>query len=603
MSAIPPESVSPIRPDEVAAVVDRLMPVVLRYLEDNPLAFETRSLHLMSPTVLLSQYADRHSQYHDNGEMLARAWREIERVLDTSQPQFNAYDTAFQMRALFDCYRAAEGVLPASPLVQLQGLFRPLGELLLAEPWDFESDSKINVALLQAVGLGVAGWALDDERMRRESRARAEAILAERCDENGLPSEVSLMYSPQMVRWASQACEVEHRPELLRIIAGISRILPMFIYEPTLELVGPDCREIWKAVCRYTMDQWVVGLKAAAVLLSDGPSESLARALFRKWERDEEVSSDTYTPRGPRYIGCKRYDVGWGFDMGTVDYAIGTAEALCTLKRWLGQEVAASRPTPPREYRSSRLCLRRYEKGSDVACVGNLVTPLSYFTPTFALQGLELWTDDHFFWWDFMAFLPTVVSDDVLSCSQAPYSAALRRKKRIPPSDRIVFAVAKHGDHFLSLVRINCSQQLVPGIVSWAGLLLADEREGEVVFGRGDDIGRGRVCDEVADCDWLLYPCGVGRRFGIGVIEFSSTGRSHRLSNFGGDWCVLGLSQSTEPTQGLQAFAVLAIGPWAGSPEGYSAWLRAWQVEASPEGCTLVAPEGRKIEVPFPPLP
>ncbi|UCH34576.1 MAG: hypothetical protein JSV65_18975 [Armatimonadota bacterium] len=592
----------PICPEEVAAVVDRRVPVVLQHLQENPLAFQTEAMHLTSPTVLLSQYADPHSQYHGDTELLAAAWREIDHVLGQRQPQFSAYDTAFQMWALFDCYRAAESVLPASQLARLRELFRPLGELLLAKRWDFDSDSKINVALLQAVGLGVAGWALDDERMRGESRARAEAILAERCDENGVPSEVSLTYSPQMVRWAAQACEVEHRPQLLRLIAGVSRILPMFIYEPTLELMGPDCRELWKAVCRYTMDQWVVGLRVAAALLSDGSSEWLARALFRKWERDEEVRSETYTPRGPRYIGCKRHEVGWAFEMDAVQYAIGTAEALCAVKRWLRQEVAASRPAVPYEYRSSRLFIRRYESGSDVAAVGNLVSPLSYFTPSVALQGLELWTDDEFFWWDFMEFLPTMVSDDVLACRQAPYSAATRKKRGIPASDRIVFGAAKDGDQLLGVLSINCRQELVPGIVKWAGLLLLSHRDGELFFGRGESIERGRVLDEQTDCDWFLYPCGEGRRFGFGIIELKTTGRSDRLSNYSGDWCVLGLSESAQPLQGLRAFAVLAIGPWEGSPESYAKWLKEWHAEASRDRCILTAPDGRIIELPFPAL-
>jgi len=154
---------APITREQVAAVVDRQVPVVLRYLE-KPMGVRRQEdstglmsgegvFDLMGPAVLLSQYADPHSQYHGSEGMLARAWREIEFVLGQHHPRFNAYETAFEVSVLFECYRAAEGVLPAARLARLRDLFRPLGELLLVEPWDFEADSKINVALLQAVGL------------------------------------------------------------------------------------------------------------------------------------------------------------------------------------------------------------------------------------------------------------------------------------------------------------------------------------------------------------------------------------------------------------------------------------------------------------------
>jgi len=72
MSATTPGPMpAPITSEEVAAVVDRQVPLVLRYLEENPLAFQTSVCHLMAPTVLLSQHADRHSQYHGNLELLA----------------------------------------------------------------------------------------------------------------------------------------------------------------------------------------------------------------------------------------------------------------------------------------------------------------------------------------------------------------------------------------------------------------------------------------------------------------------------------------------------------------------------------------------------
>ncbi len=606
MSAITPESVPAISPEQVAAVVDRQVPVVLRHLDENPLAFQTGPFHLFSETVLLSQYGDRHSQYHGKTELLTRAWREIEHILGQPQPQFDAYHTSFELSALFDCYRAGEGVLSSSRLDQMRALFRPLGERLLDSPWDFKSDSRINVALLQAVALGLAGWALDDDRMRGESRARAEEILADHCDENGAPSELSISYYAHMTRYACQACEVEDRPELLRMIAGMCRVIPMLIYEPTLELAGPDCRELWTTPCRKAMDRLVLALKAAAVLLSDEHSEWLARTLFRKWVRDAQPNSAVYSPRAPRYLGVERYNLGYGAADSAkqiASMAIRTGESLAALRRWLGREVAAGKAATADEYRSSRLYLHRRWNGPDVAAVGNVIGTVSYATPSFALQGCELLADDRFFKGDDCVFHPTVFSDAGLAISQAPYSAALRAQMRIPASERIVRAAVRHGDQLLHVIRIDCSQELVPGIVSWAGFLMVDDREGEVVFGRGDHIARGRVLDEQENCDWILYPCGADRRFGFGIVQLASTAHSDRLINVKGDWCMLSLCRSSEPIRGLRAFAVLAIGPWAGSPESYAAWLRAWQVKASPEGCALVAPEGRKMKVPFPPLP
>ncbi|HUT75490.1 MAG TPA: hypothetical protein VM221_11745 [Armatimonadota bacterium] len=607
MTAITPTPAPPaIGPEEVAVVVDRLMPVVLRYLDEHPLASQTYYAHFMALTVLLSQYADRHSQHHGKTELLTRAWREIEHELGKPQPQWPAYGTLFELSEFFDCYRAAEGVLPESQLAQLRELFRPLGECLLAEgSWDFSADDRVNPALLRAANLGVCGYLLGDERMRAESRAQAEAIFA-RCDEHDVPSELSMTYYAHTVAWALPACEVEPRPDLLRLIAGMCRLIPMLIYEPTLELMGPDCRDQWKLPCRKSVDKLVLGLRGAAVLLSDEGSEWLSRTLFHKWVRDAKPDSAVYSPRAPRYIGVERYDMGYGAADSPeqiAEMALHTGAMLCALKRWLGPEVAARKPTLPDEYRSSKLYLRRCRKGKDMAAVANIIQPLSYMTPTVGLQGIELWSDDRFFWFNLCGFRPTTFSEDGdgFAVPQAPHPASLTKKAEDATSDRIVHGAAKYGEHLLSLTKIDCSQELVPGIVSWAGLLLVADKEGEVIFGRGEEIGRGQVLEEQSNCDWILYPCDGERLFGFGIVALDTTGRSHRLSNFSGDWCVLGLSQSAEPIQGLQALAVLAIGPWKGTPEEYAAWLRAWQVTASPEGCALVAPEGREIEMPFPP--
>ncbi len=608
----------PIRPEEVAAVVDRLVPVTLRHLDEDALAAETCDMYFSGLTLLLGQYGDQHSQYYGREELVARAWREIEHELGREQPRFSAYDTAFVVWELFDCFRAAEGVLAPSQLDKFRALFRPLGELLLEDPWDFESDDRINPALLRSTDLAVCGWALDDDRMRRESRAQAEVILAECCDENGVPSELSISYYAHMMQWVSQACEVELCPELLRILSGMCRIVPMLVYEPTLELTGPDCRDQWKTVGRHTMDALVVGLRAAAVLLLDTESEWLCRALFHRWVRDAQPDSSVYTPRSPRYIGVERYEVGWGHVLGGGGFdpgygaagapklvtatAMRTGQLMCALKRWLGREVTASKPAGTGGYCSTKLHLRRYRKGQDVAVIANTIQPVSYMTREFGLQGIELWTDDQFFWFNTCRFQPTAFSDDGFALSQAPYTAAMRKEFGTPAADRIVYGAAKYGDHLVSLTKVDCSQELVPGIVSWAGLLLVADKQGEVIFGRGEEVGRGRVLEEQAECDWILYPCGETRRFGFGIIALNTTGNSSRLGNLSGDWCVLGLSQSDEPTQGLQAFAVLAIGPSEGTPEEYAAWLRGWQVEAYPDRCVLLAPEGRRMEVVYPPV-
>jgi hypothetical protein len=618
MNASPPESVPAILAEEVAAVVDRLVPVTLRHLDEDRLAGETGDMYFSGLTLLLGQYGDEHSQYYGNEEVLATAWRGIEHELAREQPRFAAYDTLFVVWELFDCFRAAEGVLAPSQLDKIRALFRPLGELLLDNPWDFGSDDRTNPALLRSTDLAVCGWALEDDRMRRESRAQAEVILAECCDENSVPSELSISYYAHMMQWVSQACEVEHCPELLRILSGMCCIVPMLVYEPTLELTGPDCRDQWKTVGRHTMDVLVVGLRAAAVLLPDAQSEWLCRALFHRWVRDADPDSSVYTHRSPRYIGVERYEVGWGHVLGGEGFdpgygaadaprlvtatAMRTGHLMCALKRWLGPEVAASKPTATGEYCSSKLSLRRYWKGQDMAAVANTIQPVSYMTPEFGLQGIELWTDDQFFWFNMCRFQPTAFSDDGFALSQAPYTAAMRKEFGTPAADRIVHGAAKHGDHLVSLTKIDCSQELAPGIVSWAGLLLVADRQGEVIFGRGGEVGRGRVLEEQTDCDWILYPCGEGRRFGFGIVALDTTGASNRLSNFSGDWCVLGLSQSAEPINGLQAFAVVAIGPWDGTPESYAEWLRAWQAEACSGRCVLVAPEGKRMEVRFPPV-
>ena len=602
----------PITREEVAAAVDRLVPAALQYLDSLPLAEQPYDMHFTALSVLLSQYADPHSRYHGDAALPARAWRELKHELARPQPQFSAYDTGFVIWELYDCFRAAEAVLSPPQVGQFRALFRPLGELLLANPWDFASDDRINPALIRATDLAVCGWALDDDRMRRESQRQVEEILTEHCDENAVPSELSASYDVQMVHWISQACEIEHRPDLLRLMAGMCRAIPWLVYEPTLELMGPDCREQWKTPCWHNIDALVVGLRAAAVLLSDESCEWLSRAFFHKWVREAVRDRGVYTPRAPGYVGCERYDIGWGPALGpgprrdTADsprlvtvMTMRAGHLLCALKRWLGLEVAATKPVVPDEYRSSKLYLRRFRNGADVTAVANVIQPLSYMTPTFGLQGIELWSDDRYFWFNLAGFHPTAFSEDGFTVLQAPHPETLLLKTADSTSDRIVHGAARYRDHLLSLIKIDCFQELVPGIVSWAGLLLMDNRNGDVILGRGDEIGRGRVLEEQADCDWILYPCDEGRRFGFGIIALNTTGNSHRLSNFSGDWCVLGLSQSADPIQGLQALAVLAIGPWGGTPDEYGRWLKAWRVEATPAGCVAIAPDGKRLELPY----
>jgi hypothetical protein len=595
----------PITPEAVAAAADRLVPVVQRYRETHPLpeAFsDLRYPVFMPSTLFLSQYADPRSRYHGDEALLTEAWRDIACVLAEPQPQWPAYDTGFEVQDLYNCYRAAEGVLSEERLARMRDLFRPLGQCLMeAGPWDFAMDDRTNPAFVRAADLGVCGWMLDAAAMREESRSQMAAILA-RVDEDDLPSELSISYFAQMLAWALPACEVEPRPDLLRLVAAMCRVVPLLLYEPTLEPMGPDCRDQWKAPCRMSTDALMLGLRGAAVLLGDEQSEWLSRALFYTWVQCGDPNRAAYSPRAPRYAGCARYEIGYG----AVDampfigeQASWTGSKLAVVKRWLGPEVAARRPEVGDECRSSRLFLRRHRNGEDVMALANIAQPISYMTPGFGLQGIELWTDDWFFWFNLCGFRETAGSEEAFSLVQAPNPRALVRKTEGPPEGTL-HGAAKCGDHLISLTKIDCRQELVPGIVSWAGLLLMSDREGEVVYGRGEEIGRGPVLEEQNDCDWILYPCDARRRFGFGILALETTGRSTRLSNFGGDWCVCGLEESREPTQGLQALLVLVVGPWEGTPEEYAAWLRAWKVEASPERCALTAPGGRRIGVPYP---
>jgi hypothetical protein len=603
----------PITREEVAIAVDRLMPATMRYLDSLPLAEHPYDMHFTALSVLLSQYGDPHSRYYGDAELPARVWRELGHELARPQPRFSAYDTGFVIWELFDCFRAAEAVLSPSQVDRFRAIFRPLGELLLANPWDFASDDRINPALLRATDLAVCGWALDDDRMRSESLRQVEEILAEHCDENAVPSELSPSYDLQMLHWISQACEIERRPDLLRLMAGMCRTIPWFIYEPTLELMGPDCRDQWKTPCWHNIDALVVGLRAAAVLLSDGSSEWLSRAFFHKWVREAKRDRGVYTPRAPRYVGCERYEIGWGPSLGPVPrrdtadsprlvtvMTMRAGHLLCALKRWLGPEVAATKPVVLDEYRSSKLYLRRYRDGADIAAVANTIQPVSYMTPTVGLQGVELWSDDRFFWFNLAGFHPTAFSETGFTVSQAPHPETLRRNAADSMSDRIIYGAARYREHLLSLVRIDCSRRLVPGIVSWAGLLLMDDREGEVVFGRGDEIGHGRALEEQGNCDWILYPCDAQRRFGFGIVALNTTGNSNRLSNLNGDWCVLGLNQSPEAIQGLHALFVIIVGPWGHRPEEYGQWLKRWQVETASAGCVVIAPDGQRLDLPYP---
>ncbi len=99
-----------ITPQEVAAVIDRLIPVVQGYRQAHPLpaAFSDPAYPLFMPqTVLLSQYADPQSQFRGQEALVREAWHDLERVLAEPQPQWPAYETAFEIPYLFDCYRAA----------------------------------------------------------------------------------------------------------------------------------------------------------------------------------------------------------------------------------------------------------------------------------------------------------------------------------------------------------------------------------------------------------------------------------------------------------------------------------------------------------------
>jgi hypothetical protein len=298
-----------------------------------------------------------------------------------------------------------------------------------------------------------------------------------------------------------------------------------------------------------------------------------------------------------------RYDVGRGpadSPKLIADMALESGEMLCALKRWIGPEVAPQRPAAAGEYHSSRLHVRRDARAEDVAATGNVVGPVSYLTPAFGLQGCELMTDDCFFWFEETAFLRTACSEDGFATYQPPYTTALRREMDLPAADGVVSGVVRYDGHLIHLLGITCSQTLAPGVTTWAGLLLAEDRRGEVIFARDGQIARGPVLEEQEQCDWLLYPCGADRRFGFGLIHLESSAPTDRLINLRGDWCLLSLARSTETLPALNARAVLAIGPWERTPEEYDAWLRAWRVEGDASGWTLTAPSGRRRRVPRP---
>jgi hypothetical protein len=591
-----------IRPEDITAIVDELVPVALRYLEENPRAGEDCEVLWSILAILFGQCGDVHSRYYQNPEICAVAWSEVEKELARPQPRFSAYDTGFVVWEIFDCYREAERVLSSEQLECFRGLFRTLGEFLLANPWSLDTDSRTNPAVIHATCLAEFGWALGDERMLAASRQQVAEILACRVDENNVPSEVSASYYAHELHWLAQACEVAEHPDLLRLMAGIRRMVPMLIYEPTLELIGPDCRDQWKTPGRHTMDVLVVGLRAAAVLLDDPTSEWLCRTLFHTWIKDAKLDSAAYTPRG-HALGNVRYEVGWGQADDPrliLHMALRHGRLMGSLRRWLDKDILARKPKPQEEYISSKLQLRRYRHGSDAITIGNVLEPISYATTDCALQGIELWSDDDLFWGDlYCHFITTYGSAEAFSFA-VPLFSNRRNLRPDPATNRYIQGVVKYNDQLLHLIDLKCNQELVPGIVKWAGLLLMEDHNGEVIFGRDGKVLHEPITDTQENCDWFLYPCGKKRRFGVGLIMARSSGVSNRLCNYGGDWYTLGISESNESICGLEAFAVMAIGPWYGSADEYAAWLQSWQVTKNESQYLLTAPEGRCIELPIP---
>ncbi|MCX6377197.1 MAG: hypothetical protein NTU88_14400, partial [Armatimonadetes bacterium] len=334
---------------EIAAVIDRHMPTVFEFglgpvdLDD---VVGVDGL-LAAAGVFISQYKDPFSRYYGSPHALEMGCATLDRVLSASWRNVRGYAAGFAAWCLFECMQTCSGTLPTSYVDGMRNRFRPIAKILLDNLWDFAADSRVNCEVIQSAGLALAGSALGDESLLEASRKRMAVVVEQHCDENAVPSEISLAYLPQMVEWASLATQVADMPDHVRLIGGISSISSLFIHKDTFELMGPDCRETWKAIHRYTLDAWLIALKIGAVVCNNGQCEWLARSIFRRWQYNAQPGSAVYAARAPRYLGYEKMGFGYGAANSPElarSRAVYTAGVLCTLKRWNKTEVA---PQPP----------------------------------------------------------------------------------------------------------------------------------------------------------------------------------------------------------------------------------------------------------------
>lgn len=592
-----------IADSEIAAVIDRHIPVVLEYALGPTDLNNAGCINglLSAAQAFVSQYQDRFSQHYNSSHILEMACSALDRVLSGGWENVGRYEAGFVAWCLFDCMQACSGTLPDHYMDEIRSKFEHLAKILLNNAWDFMRDTRVNCDVVQSAGLAVAGWALGDESLLQASRERMAVIVRDHCDENAVPSEISLAYLPQMVTWAALATEVADMPDNISLIRGISSVASLFLNKDTFELMGPDCRETWKAVDRYAMDAWLIALKTAAVVCNDGQCEWLARSLFRRWQYNAQPGLSAYSARAPRYLGCEQLGFGYGA-ANSPELAATRAVYMCgvlsALKRWNKKEIVPQPPVWLQSYRSSKLSIMRHERGRDVIIIGNVQNPVSYFTDQFCLHGFELWADDPVFWLLGSEFLPMHESEGAISFRQQLGPQGEHTSTTL--KDHIVRSVKLIDGHVALLIQIDCSAQLPPGMEAYGGMLLSYDRSGRIWFNRDNYTEEGAFADEHYGCDWILYPCGPKRHFGFGLLHFSTSSNGRKLCNLGGgDWCTLEFRNTEEPISGLKAMAVLLIGPWDGSSKEYDEWLSEWTCNISYKEMILTSPCGERYNIPI----
>lgn len=594
---------SPIASREIAAVIDRHMPSVFEFALGPADLDDVGSINgmLAAAEVLISQYNDPFSEHSNASRALTTAYAALDRVLSASWENVHGYGAGFVAWCLYDCMQTCLEILPASYLERMRTRLKHMARILLDNPWDFERDSRVNCEVVQASGLAMAGWALGDESLVEASRERMAIVVNQHCDENAVPSEISLAYLPQMIVWAALAAEVADMPDNTRLISGISSIASLFFYKDTFEPMGPDCREPWKTIDRYVLDAWLLALKIGAVVCNDGQCEWLARSIFRRWQFHAQPGSAVYSSRAPRYLGSEK--LGFGFGAANSPELAGSratymAGMLCTLKRWNKKEIAPQTPEWLQSYRSSKLTIVRQERGPNTIMIGNVLNPVSYYTDQLCLQAFDLWSDDSVFW--------------LLGCDSLPRhesEGAITFRQRLGPEgehtsitaqDHIIRSVKIIGDQVVFYIKIDCSVQLPPGIQAFGGLLLSYDRTGRIFFRRNGCIEQSAFSDDQNNCDWVLYPSGPKRRFGFALLHFSTSSNGRKLCNSGaGDWCTLEFRHTEEPIPCLRASAVLLIGPWEGPTSEYDRWIAKWKTSISQNELILASPEGQRFNIPI----